>query len=245
MTIPKVIHYCWVGGKPLTPLAQKCLDSWRYFCPEYKIIRWDESNYNFAKHPYMKQAYEAKMWGFVPDYARLDIIYQHGGIYLDTDVEIIKPLDDLLIDNFFAGFESREIIALGLGFGAEAHHTVLKGMMDDYDNYAFTNADGSLNLLPSPQIQTKFLRKYYHIKDDNGKIQKMKEITIYPKEYFCPKDFLTGKINITDHTYSIHHYASSWFTIRGHIEIFLIRKAPLCYKILKWIVNVLSLKKLF
>ncbi len=210
--IPLKIHYCWLGGNPLTPLGEKCLASWRKYCPDYEIIRWDESNYDFTKHPYMKQALEAKKWGFVPDYARLDIVYQHGGIYLDTDVEIIKPLDDLLKNEFFAGFESKDFIALGLGFGAEAGHPLLSEMMKDYDNYSFINEDGSLNLLPSPQIQTKILRSC-GLQNDTEEIQHLEtQITIYPQEYFCPKDFSLHKLNITSNTYTIHHYDGSWLT---------------------------------
>lgn len=208
--IPKKIHYCWVGGNPLTPLAQKCIDSWRSICPEYEIIRWDESNYDFTKHPYMKQAYNAKKWGFVPDYARLDIIHQHGGIYLDTDVEIVRSLDPLLKHCFFMGFESPYMVNLGLGFGAEAKHPLLKEMMDDYDNYSFYNTDGTLNMLPSPQIQTPLLKKY-GLQNDSGEIQQLKEgtVTVYPETYFAPRNAARLPAALPE-SYSIHHYAASW-----------------------------------
>ena len=117
--IPKKIHYCWIGGNPLPELAIKCIESWKKYCPDYEIIEWNEKNYDFRKNQFMREAYDEKKWGFVPDYARLDIIYEHGGIYLDTDVEIIKPLDSLLKEQGFAGMEQPGIVALGLGFGAE------------------------------------------------------------------------------------------------------------------------------
>ena len=207
--IPRKIHYCWVGGNPLTPLAEKCIASWRKYCPDYEIIRWDESNYDFFKHPYMKQAYEAKKWGFVPDYARLDIIRQHGGIYLDTDVEAIKPLDSLLQHRFYAGFESSQSVNLGLGFGAESGHPLLEAMLRDYDNYSFFNADGTLNQTPSPQIQTLFLRDY-GLKDDTGTIQNLRDgIVIYPEKYFAPRNEARLPAPLPE-AYSIHHYAASW-----------------------------------
>ena len=104
--IPKKIHYCWVGGNSKPPLVKKCIQSWKKYCPDYEIIEWNESNYDISKNIYMKQAYEAKKWAFVTDYMRLDIIYEHGGIYLDTDVELIKNIDDLLSNEAFAGIES-------------------------------------------------------------------------------------------------------------------------------------------
>lgn len=207
--IPRKIHYCWVGGNPLTPLAEKCIASWRKFCPGYEIIRWDESNYDFFKHPYMKQAYEAKKWGFVPDYARLDIIHQHGGIYLDTDVEAIKPLDSLLQHRFYAGFESSQSVALGLGFGAEPGHPLLEAMLRDYDNYSFFNADGTLNQLPSPQIQTALLRQY-GLQDDTGAVQRLEDgAVVYPVNYFAPRNEARLPAALPE-AYSIHHYAASW-----------------------------------
>lgn len=226
--IPKKIHYCWLGGKTLPPLAVKCLESWKKYCPDFEIIRWDESNYDFAKHPYMKQAFDAKKWGFVPDYARLEIIYQHGGIYLDTDVEIIRDLTPLLTNKCFMGFEENSVLALGLGFGAEAGHPILKEMMADYDNYSFVLPNGKLNLLPSPAIQTTFLRKNYALQDDNGEIQKLdKDITIYPKEYLCPYDPFYKKMSVTKKTFTIHHYDGSWVPLRYVISSCLHRYVEL------------------
>ena len=127
--IPKKIHYCWIGGNPLPELAIKCIESWKKYCPDYEIIEWNEKNYDFRKNQFMREAYDEKKWGFVPDYARLDIIYEHGGIYLDTDVEIIKPLDSLLKEQGFAGMEQPGIVALGLGFGAEPKLPLIKELM--------------------------------------------------------------------------------------------------------------------
>ena len=207
--IPKKIHYCWLGGDPLSPLAEKCIASWKKYCPDYEIILWNESNYDFTKHPYMRQALEAQKWGFVPDYARLDIVWQHGGIYLDTDVELVKSLDDLLENKFYAGFESDKFVALGLGFGAEAGHPLLKKMMEDYDNYSFVNEDGTLNLLPSPAIQTELLLKM-GLSADTGDILTMTDgVVIYPTRFFAPRNAARLPEALPD-SYSVHHYAASW-----------------------------------
>ena len=145
--IPKVIHYCWFGGKPIPSEFQHYIDSWQRMCPDYEIRRWDESNYDVTKNAYMKAAYEAKKWGFVPDYARLDIVYEHGGIYLDTDVELVKNLDELRYNHAFMGMDMSTQVSLGLGFGAAPHHPMLKTLRDAYLGYAFqdfkTQADFS------------------------------------------------------------------------------------------------------
>ena len=209
--IPKKIHYCWVGGNPLPASAKKCIKSWKKFCPDYEIIEWNESNYDFTKNQYMKDAFEAKKWGFVPDYARLDIIYQHGGIYLDTDVEVIKSFDDLLSDKGFAGFESKEYVALGLGFGAEAGNPVIKKLMESYETLRFKKSDGTLNLIPSPELNTVDFCKLGL--NQNGEIQTLMDcFKIYPTDYFCPKSIIDGIVRKTDNTYSIHHFDATWFT---------------------------------
>ena len=158
----------------------------------------------------MKEALEAKKWGFVPDYARLDIIYQHGGIYLDTDVEIIKSFDPLLSNKGFAGFESEENVNFGQGFGAEPGNEVIKELMDSYENLRFKNDDGSLNMIASPKLNTDALVEL-GLKQDNSKQELLDCFSIYPIEYFCPKAYLDGVIRKTDNTFSIHHFDATWF----------------------------------
>ena len=209
--IPKTIHYCWVGGNPLPDSAKKCIASWKKYCPDYEIVEWNETNYDFTKIPYMKEAYDAKKWGFVPDYARLDIIYTHGGIYLDTDVEIVKSFDPLLHLKGFAGFQDNKEVALGLGFGAEAGNTVIKILMDSYEALSFLQSDGTPDLTPSPQLNTAVLVQNCGLMQ-NGKYQDMNGLAIFPTEYFCPKSFEDGVIRKTRKTYSIHHFDASWYT---------------------------------
>ena len=206
--IPKKIHYCWFGGNPLPEKDQKCIESWGKFCPDYEIIRWDESNYDVTKNPYMKEAYDAKKWGFVPDYARLDIIYNEGGIYLDTDVELVKNLDLLLKNDAFMGFEDGEHVSPGLCIAAVPHHQTIRKLMGIYSERHFLKEDGTLDLTPSPIMNTDMLVSFGLIK--NNQIQVVADITIFPKDYFCPKDYQTGKLNVTENTYGIHWFNASW-----------------------------------
>lgn len=195
---------------------KKYIKSWSKFCPDYKIIKWDETNYDFCKNKYMKEAYINKKWGFVPDYARLDIIYNYGGIYLDTDVELLKNLDSLLHCHGFVACEDRSTIALGLGFGAEAGNGIIKEMLKEYDERVFCNDDGSLNMKSSPQYQTAFFEKRGFV--STNEITTVDGITIYPSEYFNPTDLKTGKVTISKNTFSIHHYQGSWLPKRKKVR---------------------------
>ena len=211
-TIPKIIHYCWIGSAEKPQSVQYCIDSWKKYCPDYEIIEWNENNYDFTKNQYMREAYEAKKWGFVPDYARLDIIYNHGGIYLDTDVEIIKNFDDLLEKKAFIGFENTGteelFVNCGQGFGSISKNPLIKEMRDFYDNMHFCEKDGTLNMLPSPHFTTKVLCDKGLVRNDIT--QNLDNIVVYNSEVLCPKNFTTGDINITKDTYSIHHFTASW-----------------------------------
>jgi hypothetical protein len=204
--IPKTIHYCWFGGNPLPDEYKKYMESWRKFCPDYEIIEWNESNYNVSKCKYMQDAHSAGKWAFVSDYARLDIIYEHGGIYLDTDVELIKNLDGLLTNEAFMGIENKKYAALGLGFGAVKGHETIKELRDYYEKLTFMKDDG----VTGPMHQTKLLRGK-GLKPRSRKIQNVAGIRIYPPEYFAPKPYTTLKTKITPNTHSIHHYTLSWF----------------------------------
>lgn len=213
--IPKKIHYCWFGGNPKPKSALKCIASWKKYCPDYEIIEWNESNIDINMNLYTKQAYEAKAWGFVPDYLRLWIIYNHGGIYLDTDVQMVKSFDPLLQNKAFGGFEAGNIekglyVALGLGFGAEAGNEIIKKHMEVYDALQFTNADGTYNKLPAPSYTTNLFLNY-GLDRHSDTIQKCGEFSVYPTDYFCPKRLDTGLTKLTENTFSIHQFDASWF----------------------------------
>lgn len=207
--IPKKIHYCWFGGAEKNELVKKCIDSWKKYCPDYEIIEWNESNYDINRHNYMKEAYQNKKWAFVSDYARLDIIYSHGGFYLDTDVELVKSLDSLCDLNCFLAVESTNYINTGLGFGAEKNSEVVKTLLEEYKGIHFLISKGIYDDLPCPRRNTApFIR---HGFDKNtSEIQYILGATIYPKEYFCPLDYETKNMNITENTISIHHFNGTW-----------------------------------
>lgn len=208
--IPKKIHYCWFGEGEIPEKDKKCIDSWKRYCPDYEIILWNEKNYDISTNRYMAEAYQAKKWGFVPDYARLDIIYNNGGIYLDTDVEIISSFDNLLNNKGFAGFESDQYIALGLGFGAEKNNRLIKKLRDQYCDKYFIQPDGSLNQTGSPVYSSQVFEGEGFVM--NGKEQSIGGFRVYPTEYFCPMDYKTGVTSITENTKSIHWYNASWFS---------------------------------
>ena len=214
--IPKIIHYCWFGRNPLPELATKCIESWKKFLPDYEIKEWNEDNYDVRKIPYISEAYDAKKYAFVSDYARLDILYQYGGIYFDTDVEVIKDMTPIIEKGAFAGVEGAGNLNAGLGIGSPAGMEVFKEVLDSYQEDHFVKPDGSLNF---KTIVTRVSDIFYgHGFKKEDTIQEIKGITVYPTEYFCPKDYLTGKLNITDNTYSIHHYDASWQSTTSRIK---------------------------
>ncbi|MDY5860151.1 MAG: glycosyltransferase [Eubacteriales bacterium] len=208
--IPKIIHYCWFGRNPKPELAKKCIRSWKKHCPDYEIIEWNEDNYDVTKIPYIKAAYDAKKWGFVTDYARLDIIFNYGGIYLDTDVEVLKSYDSLLGYSGFAGFESEKYVASGLGIGAEAGNPVIKQLMENYRTQDPFDEDGSLRLIPCPKLDTEVLCSM-GLKCD-GSLQMLDNFIILPTDYLCPIDNEDGILRKSQNTISIHHFAASWLT---------------------------------
>ena len=209
--IPKKIHYCWFGGNPLPELATKCIDSWKKFCPDYEIIEWNESNFDINCCDYVREAYQAKKWAFVSDYARFKILYENGGLYFDTDVEMIKSFDDIILKGGFMGRESNRnmSVAPGLGLAVSPKSELYRELLETYHKIHFINADGTMNLNTVVDYTTEVLLKY-GLKNTN-EIQLIAGINIYPQEYFCPMNYDTGELTITANTYSIHHYTASWY----------------------------------
>lgn len=202
--IPKKIHYCWFGGKELPVEVKKCIKTWKKKCPDYEIIRWDESNFDVNVHPFMKAAYEAKKWAFVSDYARLKIVYDNGGIYLDTDVELVKNLDELRKNECYIAIQQSEsLCATGLGFGAINEHPVVKEMMECYDGLMFS--ESKMKEIACPILNDAVIRTHGKVDLDN--ITRLENVTVYPPRYFDPYG---GENLLCDDTYSIHHYAASW-----------------------------------
>ena len=230
MGIPKIIHYCWFGEGTIPENDRKCIESWKKYCPDYEIIEWNETNYDVTQNTYMYEAYQAKRWGFVPDYARLDIIYRYGGIYLDTDVELIRSLDELLELNGFAGFEQgTKYLALGLGFGAKKGDPFIKELRDLYTTRSFMDIDGRVDLTPNPKITTEYLEQVYPKICLTQKGVLENGFTLFPTEYFCPMNYETGKTIITKNTFSIHHYHASWKTQEEKQEMMIYMRYVKCF----------------
>lgn len=213
--IPKIIHYCWFGRNPLPPLALKCIESWKKFLPDYEIKEWNEDNFDINMIPYTQEAYKAKKYAFVSDYARFWVLYHYGGLYFDTDVEVIKPMDEIIAKGPFMGCErdggitNKGNISVnpGLGLGANPRLGLYKELLDLYDTLSFIKPDNNLELKTVVEYTTEVLCK--HGLKNTTEVQLCAGIWIYPKRFFCPIDHV-NEINITPDTYSIHHYAGTW-----------------------------------
>lgn len=206
--IPKRIHYMWLGKKQIPSNLQKCIDSWKRYCPDYEIVRWDESNYDIGKHVYMQAAYDAGAYSFVSDHARLDILYRYGGIYMDTDVEVIKNLDPLLHQEAFCGVEKWQIINSGGCIGAVKGHPMIEKLLATREKVLFLDKNGRKNTLTCGYYDTNVaLENGYRI---NGKTQHIQGMNIYAFDYFHPYDYMSGHTYMTEHTYSIHRFNGGW-----------------------------------
>lgn len=211
--IPKVVHYCWFGGAALSGKEIACIDSWKKFLPDYEIQRWDESNFDVSANRYAKEAYERKKWAFVSDYARFKILYEHGGLYFDTDVELVKPIDDIIEKGAFFGLERKDsayAVAPGLGMGAEKGNAIYKEILEHFEKASFLNADGSEDTTTIVQTVTEIFLRHGFSSSENT--QTVGGVRLYPPEYFSPMDYRSGKLTVTENTRSIHHYAASWHT---------------------------------
>lgn len=213
--IPQIIHYCWFGRNPLPASAQKCIASWRKFLPDYEIKEWNEDNFDVNIIPYTQQAYEAKKYAFVSDYARFWILYHYGGLYFDTDVEVIKSFDDIVERGAFMGLEidgtkkdTKIAIAPGLGLGAGVGMPVYKEILDSFANLDYYDAQGKRNNYSMiPMVTNMFLQRNLTA---NGQIQQLCGVTIYPQRFFNPYNSVNGKLQLTPETHSIHWYSASW-----------------------------------
>ena len=206
--IPKKIHFCWFGGNEYPDIVKECMDSWVKKCPDYEIVKWNETNFDINQCPYVAQAYEAKKWAFVSDYARLKILYENGGVYLDTDVELLKSIDELLSNKAFMGFEHGLGVNSGLICGSEKGVLLFRELIDIYERTPFRRDDGTLNLKSCVEYTTELLVEKGLVKKNCRQV--VQDICIYPIEYFCPKNQFTEKVNITDNTYTFHRYIGTW-----------------------------------
>lgn len=240
--IPKVINYCWFGRNPLPPLAMKCIESWKRFLPDYEIKEWNEDNFDVNIILYTKEAYEAKKYAFVSDYARFWILYHYGGLYFDTDVEVIKPMDNIIAKGPFMGceneYDSLKIkegamalgVAPGLGLGVTPGLGLYMEMLDLYATLSYFNPNGTQNIKTVVSYTSELLVK--HGMKYTPNIQLVANVWIYPKDFFCPKDYVSGKIELTVNSVAIHHYGESWQPWDHRLEmkiwrLFRVKRHPL------------------
>lgn len=207
--IPKVIHYCWYGRNPLPELALICIESWKKNSPDYEIIRWDETNSNLYENDYIREAYESKKWAFVTDYIRLKVLFEYGGIYMDTDVEVLRSLNPFLSEAAFSGFENTTQIQTGI-IAAEKGHPFLYELMSYYKSRHFIKPDRTFDQKTNVITITEIFLEHGLIA--NNQKQTVCGFTLYPNDVFCPKNCDTGEITITKDTVCIHHFAGSWYT---------------------------------
>ena len=205
--IPKRIYYCWFGGNALPEFAQKCIASWKELCPEYEIVEINETNFDLDYCSYVQEAYQAGKWAFVSDVARLYALVNNGGIYMDTDVELKRSLDEFLVNEAVCGFETDESVATAV-IMCRKDHPLFSEMLEGYKESHFVKADGTYDTTTNVVRLTALCKEYGLV--GNNSEQTVKDVLILPREYFSPKDFTTKKVNVTNNTIAIHHFDGSW-----------------------------------
>ena len=213
--IPKIIHYCWFGRGEKPELAKKCIASWKKFCPDFEICEWNEDNCDYLAMSFMAGAYAAKKYAFVSDVMRLIVLEQYGGVYFDTDVEVVRSISPLLNDEGFIGFENDQFVNSGQAMAAVPHQPVVQAMIEEYKKLHFANADGTVNAVGCPHLNSDVLERFGLVR--NGREQMVAGIHVYSADYFNPLDSVTGKLTKTENTYSIHWYSMSW--LPKHIRL--------------------------
>ncbi len=218
--IPKILHYCWFGRGEKPKKIQKCMKSWEKHLRDYEWVEWNEDNFDIGSHEFVRQAYEARKYAFVSDYVRLYALYNHGGIYLDTDVEAVRPLDRFLTHSAFSGFEDETNLQSGT-MGAVKGHPWIGGLLRYYDGRSFVLPDGTLDMTSNTSIMTKACAEQGLLR--NGQRQQLDSgLVVYPRAYFSPYDYINGETFMTDESYTIHHFAQSWLPahvrLRGEVK---------------------------
>ncbi|MEH7180549.1 glycosyltransferase family 32 protein [Neobacillus vireti] len=206
--IPKTIHYCWFGRGKKPDLVLRCIESWKKHCPDYQIIEWNEDNFELGSNQYVKEAYEKKKYAFVSDVARLNALNKFGGFYMDTDVELLKSLDSLLMHNCILGFEEKNYIATSF-IGCEPNHQLIEKFLNQYNNISFYNFDRTVNLTTNVKRLTELLMKQGLIRDGSHQLLP-NGITVFPQEYFSPYNYIDFELKKTNKTICIHHFYVSW-----------------------------------
>lgn len=230
LNIPKIIHYVWLGGKEKPQSVINCIESWKRVCPDYEIKEWNESNFDLSSCQYAQQAYDAKKYAFAADFIRLCVVYKYGGVYMDTDEELVQPLDRFLCYDYFSSFENSVNLQMGL-LGAKPQSKFVEYLISYYDGHQFILPHKKYDMTANVLTTTHMVKNACGLKLNNSN-QLLdfcgEKIMIFTNDYFCPKDYYTGKINITENTYAIHHYAGSWLDKKG---VFINRLCHFIYKL--------------
>jgi mannosyltransferase OCH1-like enzyme len=215
--IPKKIHYCWFGPNQPSALVNKCVASWKKYLPDYELFLWNEDTYDLNKYAFTKEAYEQKKYAYVTDVVRLDVLKEYGGVYLDSDVEILKPLGDLLELTAFSGFEDNEYVPTGL-MASEKGGRWVSDLLTYYENIPFVKPNREFNMITNTQIITEFMVEKNLVL--NNQTQEFKDyVKLYSSEFFCPKSHKDGRLVITANSYCIHHFAGSWLPQKKRLRI--------------------------
>lgn len=208
-SIPRIIHYCWFGERPHPQSVVRCMDSWRKVLPDYRIVEWNETNVDLNANAYVREAYAAGKYAFVSDFVRLSVLHALGGIYMDTDVEVLKGFDPFLRHQAFSGFEDEVHIPTAV-MGCQAGNEWIRLLLEEYDHLHFTRPDGTYDLTTNVVRITETTRSRYGISMDNTPQEIPGVLTLYPSDYFCPKSYATGIITRTVNTHAIHHFGGTW-----------------------------------
>lgn len=216
MAILKIIHYCWFGKKEKPDSVKKCIDSWKKFLPDYQLVEWNEDNFNIEKLQYTKEAYVAKKYAFVSDVARIEALYQYGGIYMDTDVEVLKTFTPLLDARCILGMEEKGYVATSF-MAFEKEHPLVKQFLNLYENISFLDKNGQIITGTNVAKLTNLLIEKGFVQEN--RYQELEEgIKIYPKEFFSPYDYINCHYNITENSYCVHHFAVSWMSKKEQVK---------------------------
>lgn len=213
--IPRIIHYCWFGGKDIPPKAMRLINKCQKMNPDFKIMIWDESNFDISENIYAYEAHQCKKYAFLSDYARLKVLYDYGGIYMDTDVEVLKSLEPLLNEKGFTGFENDEYPITAV-MGAEPKNKWIKLLLDDYKNRKFIIDEETLDLTTNTIRITELMKKNYSVAL-NGTYQEFEDFTLYPFDYFCVKNPHNKHVNITKNSFTIHWFDASWISFHSRM----------------------------
>lgn len=230
--IPRIIHYCWFGRGAMPQLAQDCIASWHKFMPDWEYKLWNEDNFDVNSVPYVKEAYDAGKYAFVTDYVRLYALYKEGGVYMDTDVEVLKSYEDLLSLTAFTGYEgSKKRPPVTGTIASQPGGLWVKNQLEEYSGAHFLNSDGTMDLMTNTERISRSMSAKGFVQ--NGQYQVFEGMHIFPTEYFCPRQ-TTGEVLITEKTYCDHHFMASWTgSNRKHSLIYRIVGPKLMVRLIK------------